>query len=80
MSAQRVAFVGSYTGFAQGQLGWVGTAEPGKGITPFLFDESKGTLTPAGDPIPQVCTVTLLSSCCHDSLYGAAARTLCYVV
>lgn len=55
---QRVAYVGSYTGFVAGQLGWVGTSEPGVGISIFAFDEVQGTLTggsASGTVVAQVC-------------------------
>lgn len=50
----RVAYVGSYTGFDPGQLGWVGTTEAGKGISVFRFDEATGKLAPTGTTIEQV--------------------------
>ncbi len=46
--AQQYAFVGCYSGFAPGQLGWVGSTQPGKGILSFAFDEEGGSLTPTG--------------------------------
>ncbi len=47
------AFVGCYSGFEPGQLGWVGSDQPGTGILPFVFDSDDGTLTPAGEVIAQ---------------------------
>lgn len=46
--SQRYAFVGCYSGFKPGQLGWVGSQNPGQGITSFRFNEANGALTPTG--------------------------------
>ncbi|MFC1552008.1 lactonase family protein [Candidatus Latescibacterota bacterium] len=45
---QQYAFVGSYTGFEPGQLGWVGSKQPGEGITTFSFNSADGSLSPTG--------------------------------
>ncbi len=41
------AFVGCYSGYAPGQLGWVGSKQPGEGIVSFAFHDD-GSLTPTG--------------------------------
>jgi 6-phosphogluconolactonase len=41
-------FVGSYTGFEAGQLGWVGSKQPGEGILSFTLNSSDGSLAPTG--------------------------------
>ncbi|MBS1824124.1 MAG: lactonase family protein [Acidobacteria bacterium] len=46
--SQQYAFVGCYTGYAPGQLGWVGSKQPGRGILTFSFDEETGSLSPIG--------------------------------
>ena len=51
--ATKHAYVGSYTGFTEkGTLGWVGTANPGVGITIFNFDECASPSLPALPPAP----------------------------
>jgi 6-phosphogluconolactonase len=45
---QGFAFVGCYSGFEPGQLGWVGSRQPGKGILTFAFDPADGSLSPTG--------------------------------
>jgi hypothetical protein len=61
--ARRTVYVGSYTGFERkGQLGWVGTANAGKGITIFNFDEDTGTLSPTGAVVEQVSRTYTCSS------------------
>ena len=45
-AATRHAYVGSYTGFKAGELGWVGSTTPGEGISIFAFDEASGKLAP----------------------------------
>ncbi|MBM3798017.1 MAG: lactonase family protein [Acidobacteria bacterium] len=45
---QQFAFVGCYTGFAPGQLGWVASRRPGRGIRSFAFDAKTGKLKPTG--------------------------------
>lgn len=52
--SQQYAFVGSYTGFAPGQLGWVGSKQPGEGILSFSFDRENGSLSPTGKLTKQV--------------------------
>jgi len=47
MSHQYV-FVGCYTGFAPGQLGWVGSKQPGQGILTFSFNDADGSFSPTG--------------------------------
>lgn len=46
--SQHYAFVGCYSGFAPGQLGWVGSKNPGKGILSFSFNSADGSLSPTG--------------------------------
>ncbi|MEQ9639718.1 MAG: beta-propeller fold lactonase family protein [Alphaproteobacteria bacterium] len=46
--SQQYAFVGCYSGYEPGQLGWVGSTQPGEGISCFSFDSADGTLTPTG--------------------------------
>lgn len=46
--ARHHAYVGSYTDYEPGQLGWVGSTRPGEGITCFEFDSNSGKLTPTG--------------------------------
>ena len=46
-------FVGSYTGFEPGQLGWVSSKQPGVGILSFAFDSSNGSLNPTGKETKQ---------------------------
>ena len=41
-------FVGSYTGYGPGQLPWVGSKQPGEGISSFLFNSSDGSFAPIG--------------------------------
>ncbi len=50
---KRYAYVGSYTGYEPGQLPWVGSKQPGEGISCFLFNPSDGSLTPTGKLIEQ---------------------------
>ncbi len=45
---RQYAFVGCYSGFTPGQLGWVGSKQPGRGILSFAFHEEDGSLTPTG--------------------------------
>lgn len=51
--SRQYLFVGSYTGFEPGQLGWVGSKQPGVGILSFAFDSSNGSLTPTGKETKQ---------------------------
>lgn len=46
--SQHFAFVGCYSGFAPGQLGWVGSKNPGEGILSFSFNSADGALSPTG--------------------------------
>nr|WP_306264069.1 lactonase family protein [Pararhizobium sp. IMCC3301] len=46
--SQHYAFVGCYSGFAPGQLGWVGSNNPGEGILCFSFNSADGSLSPTG--------------------------------
>lgn len=46
--SQQYAFVGCYSGYAPGQLGWVGSKQPGQGILSFSFNEADGSLSPTG--------------------------------
>ena len=50
---KRYAYVGSYTGYEPGQLPWVGSKQPGEGISCFLFNSSDGSLSPTGKLIRQ---------------------------
>lgn len=52
-NSKNYVYVGSYTGFKPGDLGWVGSTQPGKGILFFLFDNSEGKLIPTGKVIQQ---------------------------
>ncbi|MBL8211758.1 MAG: lactonase family protein [Bryobacterales bacterium] len=45
--SQRYAFVGCYSGYVPGQLGWVGSKQPGEGILSFAFQDD-GSLKPTG--------------------------------
>jgi 6-phosphogluconolactonase len=47
-ASQHYAFVGSYTGFKPGELGWVGSKQPGEGILSFAFNSSDGSLASMG--------------------------------
>ena len=42
-------FVGSYTGYEPGQLGWVGSKNSGQGILSFTFNSSNGSFTSTGN-------------------------------
>lgn len=46
--ARHYAYVGCYSGYEPGQLGWVGSTQPGEGILTFEFDTDSGSLTPTG--------------------------------
>jgi 6-phosphogluconolactonase len=46
--SQQYAFVGCYSGYEPGQLGWVGSKEPGEGISSFTFNSADGSLSPIG--------------------------------
>ena len=46
--SQQYAFVGCYTGFEPGQLGWVGSKQAGEGILSFSFNSEDGSLSPIG--------------------------------
>jgi len=46
--SQQYAFVGCYSGFEPGQLGWVGSKHPGEGILSFSFNSADGSLSPTG--------------------------------
>lgn len=46
--SQHYAYVGCYSGFAPGQLGWVGSKQPGQGILSFAFNTADGSLSPTG--------------------------------
>ena len=46
--SERYSFVGCYSGFAPGQLGWVGSRQPGEGILCFSFNDANGSLSPTG--------------------------------
>lgn len=48
--SQHHAYVGSYSEFTPGQLGWVGSKQPGDGILAFLFNTEDGSLSPCGEP------------------------------
>lgn len=50
-TSTRFAYVGCYTGFTKGQLGWVGTANAGTGITTLEFDEVSGRLAASKHPV-----------------------------
>ena len=47
-TTENYLFVGSYTGYEPGQLGWVGSKQPGEGIRSFKFNSSNGSLAPTG--------------------------------
>lgn len=49
--SQHYAFVGCYSEFEPGQLGWVGSKQPGEGILVFSFDDRNGSLSPTGNVI-----------------------------
>jgi 6-phosphogluconolactonase len=51
--SQQCAFVGCYTGFVPGQLGWVGSKRPGQGILSFLFNNADGSFYPTGNVTKQ---------------------------
>lgn len=51
--AQHYVYVGCYSGFAPGQLGWVGSQQPGAGILTFLLDTGDGSLAPTGRLVKQ---------------------------
>lgn len=51
--SQHYAYVGCYSEFKPGQLGWVGSLQPGEGILSFSFDTEDGTLTPIGEVMKQ---------------------------
>lgn len=51
--SQQYAFVGSYTGYKPGQLGWVGSIQPGEGITSFSYNSENGVLSPTGNMTKQ---------------------------
>lgn len=65
---ERFAFVGCYSGFEPGQLGWVGSGTPGEGITSFLFDEATGHLTATGHVSRQQSPTWLEPSPCNRFL------------
>lgn len=44
----RYAYVGCYSGYEPGQLGWVGSRTPGRGILTFAMDTETGRLTATG--------------------------------
>ncbi|MBL8230509.1 MAG: lactonase family protein [Bryobacterales bacterium] len=46
--SQQYAFVGCYSGFTPGQLGWVGSKQPCHGILSFSFNNADGSLSPTG--------------------------------
>lgn len=46
--SQQYAFVGCYTGYTPGQLGWVGSKQPGEGILSLSFDCASGSLASTG--------------------------------
>ena len=65
----RHAYVGCYTGFTEkGVLGWVGSSNPGVGITHFLLDETSGKLTATGEVTPQDSPAWLEPSPCGKFL------------
>lgn len=66
--AERYAFVGSYTGYEPGQLGWVGSTQPGVGITTFLFDEAEGKMNRTGHVTKQASPTWLEPSHCRRFL------------
>ncbi|MGI9523258.1 MAG: lactonase family protein [Hyphomicrobiaceae bacterium] len=51
--SQQYAFVGCYTGYTPGQLGWVGSKQPGEGILSFSFNSATGSLAPTGKVMRQ---------------------------
>lgn len=52
-TTEKYLFVGSYTGFEPGQLGWVGSKQPGEGILSFRFNSSDGSLAQTGKVMKQ---------------------------
>lgn len=50
---ERYVFVGCYSGYEPGQLGWVGSKQPGEGILSFLFNGEDGSLAPTGKLMQQ---------------------------
>ena len=46
--AEQFVFVGCYSGYEPGQLGWVGSKQPGEGILSFSFNPDNGSLAPTG--------------------------------
>ncbi|MEP1209200.1 MAG: lactonase family protein [Rhizobiaceae bacterium] len=62
--ARRFAFVGCYSGFEPGQLGWVGSNLPGEGISSFHFDEANGELSATGHVTRQASPSWLEPSPC----------------
>ena len=46
--SKQVVFVGCYSGYEPGQLGWVGSRQPGEGILSFSFNPDDGSLAPTG--------------------------------
>lgn len=51
--SEQYAFVGCYSQFEPGQLGWVGSTQPGEGIVSFSLDSDSGALTPTGNVVKQ---------------------------
>lgn len=51
--AQHYAYVGCYSEFTPGQLGWVGSKVPGEGILSFAFNIEDGSLSPIGEVAKQ---------------------------
>lgn len=70
-TAATFAFVGSYTGYQPGELGWVGSSNPGVGITTFVLDTATGKLSPTGLPVEQDCPTWLELSQCKNYLVAA---------
>lgn len=66
--SKRYAFVGCYTDYEPGQLGWVGSQHPGEGITTFQFDETDGKLTPTRHLAKQASPTWLEPSPCRRFL------------
>jgi 6-phosphogluconolactonase len=52
-TTEKYLFVGSYTGYEPGQLGWVGSKQPGEGILSFTFDSLDGSLASTGKIMKQ---------------------------
>ena len=71
---KRFAFVGCYTGFTKGQLGWVGTPNAGTGITTLEFDEVTGRLENSKHPVMPQDSPTWLEVCLWERGKGTGSN------